>query len=136
MSEDLLNIINSSFDNVNIWIFTQDYIYGMIPVDEIGSRWLEVSYTFGEDEPLLKTERGADLSLQFLLEEVSKGVSFYVEDLKVAKLKDFVKSIEKKPSNEKIKALIDELVNNTSNYSADLSIIKNKDDLEKIKDKL
>jgi len=128
---DFKAIVDSSFDNgIPFWIYTSDYIFGMIPVDATGTRWKEVSYTFEEpDNPLFVTERTADLSFQFLLEEVEKGVSFYVEDLKIPLVKEFAKTLEGKPGPEKINAVIAELINNSSKYSSNLPIIKNKGEL-------
>ena len=138
MSDEFKNLVDSSYDNgTPFWIYTKDYIFGMVPVDAGGERWTEVSYTFDDpDEPLFKTERKADLSFQFLLEEVSKGVSFYVEDLNVNKLKEFAKSIDAKPGPEKINALISELTNNSSGYSANLPVVKDKAGLQILKDKV
>ena len=139
MAEELKTIIDSSYDITSFipfWTYNQDYIYGMVPVDPDGSRWTEFSYTFEDDDPFVKTERNADLSYQFLFEEVVKGIPFYVEDFNINKIKDFTKSIEAKSSTEKINALITELINNSSNYSANLPIIKKKEELEKLKEKL
>jgi hypothetical protein len=102
----------------------------MVPVDASGTRWKEISYTFEEPEnPLFVTERTADLSFQFLLEEVEKGVSFYIEDLKIPLFKEYAKTLEGKSGPEKINAIITELVNNSNKYSSNLPIIKNKDEL-------
>lgn len=141
MSEEFKGIVDSSYDNAEnnavFWVYTKDYIFGMLPANPDGSRWTEVSYTFEDpDEPLVKTERSADLSFQFLLEEVSKGVSFYVEDLNVYKIKEFAKTVESKPGPEKINALISELNGNPSSYSANFPIIKSKDELQVLKDKV
>ena len=138
MSEDFKNIVDSSFNNgTPFWTYNKDYIYGMIPADPDGNRWTEVSYTFQEaDDPLIKNERSADFSYQFLFEEVEKGIPFYVEDFNVNNVKEYVKTIEGKPGPEKIKSLISELINNGSNYSANLPIIKSKDDLGKLKEKV
>ena len=140
MAEEFKNIIDSSYDMglTPFWIYTPDYIYGMIPADTNGDRWVEVSYTFEDpDEPLYKTERNADLSFQFLLgEELGKGVSGYVEDFKVITIKEFAKGLEGKSGSEKIQALTAELINNTSTYSANFPIIKSKDELGKLKEKL
>ena len=89
MSEEFKIIIDSSFDNgTPLWIYTSDYIYGIVPT--AGDKWLEVSYTFEDpDEPLMKGEKGADFAYQLMMEEISKGVTFYVEDLKVPLLKEF-----------------------------------------------
>ena len=66
MSEEFKSIVEASYDKgTPFWIYTSDYIYGMIPSD--GERWVEISYTFEDpDEPLVKTERNANLSYQFL----------------------------------------------------------------------
>ncbi|NVM18378.1 MAG: hypothetical protein HWN80_11730 [Candidatus Lokiarchaeota archaeon] len=135
---DFKAIVDSSFDNgVPFWIYTSDYIFGMIPVDASGTRWKEVSYTFEEqDNPLFVTERAADLSFQFLLEEVEKGVSFYVEDLRIPLVKEFAKTLEGKPGPEKINAVIAELINNSSRYSSNLPIIKSKDELGTLTSKI
>ena len=107
----------------------------MIPSDN--DRWIEVSYTFEDpDEPFLKTERNADLSFQFLLEEVKKGVSFYVEDLKVPLLKEFAGTLEGKPGGEKMNSIIAELINNSNKYSPNLPIIRSKDQLNILKEKV
>jgi hypothetical protein len=128
---DFKAIVESSFDNgIPFWIYTNDYIFGMIPVEASGTRWKEVSYTFEEQEnPLFVTERAADLSFQFLLEEVEKGVSFYVDDLKIPLVKEFAKTLEGKSGPEKMNAVIAELINNSSKYSSKLPIIKSKDEL-------
>jgi len=139
MSEEFKKIVDSSFDNPNflpLWIYNQDYIYGIIPADPNGQRWIEISYTFEEDEPFMKSERNSDLSFQFLFEELEKGISFYTEDFNVNKLKSFVKTLEAKSGTEKIKSLINELINNCSNFSKNLPIIKNKNELNKLKEKL
>ena len=135
-AEEFKVIVDSSFDKgTPLWIYTKDYIYGIVPADN--DRWLEVSYSFDDpDEPLVKAEKGADLAFPLLLEELTKGVSFYVEDLKVAVLKDFAKGLEGKSGSEKISTLIAELINNTGNYSSNLPIITSKDDLGTLKGKL
>ena len=128
---DFKAIVESSYDNgTPFWIYTSDYIFGMVPVDASGARWKEVSYTFEEpDNPLFVTERDADLSFQFLLEEVEKGVSFYVDDLKIPMIKEYAKTLDGKLGPEKMNAIINELVNNSITYSANLPIIKSKDEL-------
>jgi hypothetical protein len=138
MSEEFKAIIDSSFDNgTPIWLYTDDYIFGMVPVDGNGNRWKEVSYTFAEkDNPLYVTEREANLSFQFLLEEVEKGVSFYVEDLNVLLIKEFTDSLEGKSGPEKMNSFISELIQNSSKYSAALPIVKNKDQLSELKNKV
>jgi len=135
-AEEFKAIVDSSFDKgTPLWIYTKDYIYGIVPADN--DRWLEVSYSFDDpDEPLVKAEKGADLAFPLLLEELTKGVSFYVDDLKVAVLRDFVKGLEGKSGSEKISTLIAELINNTGNYSSNLPIITSKDDLGTLKGKL
>jgi hypothetical protein len=136
MSEEFKVIVDSSYDKgTPFWLYTSDYIFGMIPTDN--DRWIEVSYTFEDpDEPLFKTERNADLSFQFLLEEVEKGVSFYVEDLKVPLLKEFAASLEGKGGTEKINAITSELISNSAKYSANLPIIRSKDELSILKEKV
>jgi len=138
MSDEFKNLVDSSYDNgTPFWIYTNDYIFGMVPADPNGERWSEVSYTFDDpDEPLVTTERKADLSYQFLLEEVLKGVSFYVEDLNINKLKEFAKSIDAKSGPEKMNAVISELINNSNEYSANLPVIKDKAGLQILKEKL
>ena len=135
MSEEFKALVDSSYDNGGpIWMYTKDYIYGMVPAG--GDRWTEISYTFEDpDEPLYTTERGADLSFQFLMEELSKGVSFEVDDLKVLVLKDFANSLDS--GSVKIIGLINELISNTGNYTAHTDfLIKSKDDLGKLKEKV
>jgi len=136
MSEEFKAIVDSSYDKgTPFWLYTSDYIFGMIPTDN--DRWIEVSYTFEEpDEPFFKTERNADLSFQFLLEEVEKGVSFYVEDFKVPLLKEFTIILEGKSGIDKMNAIISELIGNSAKYSANLPIIKSKDQLNKLKEKV
>ena len=138
MSEEMKAIIDASYDNgTPIWLYTTDYIFGMVPVDSSGGRWTEISYTFEDpDEPLAKTERSADLSFQFLLEEVEKGVSFYVDDLKVPLVKEFAKSIEGQSGPEKIQAFISELISNSAKYSSKFPIIKGKDEIDALKGKI
>jgi len=135
---DFKAIVDSSFDNgIPFWIYTSDYIFGMIPVDASGARWKEVSYTFEEpDNPLFVTERTANLSFQFLLEEVEKGVSFYVDDLKIPLVKEFAKNLEGKSGSEKINSVIAELINNSDRYSSKLPIIKSKDELGTLTSKI
>ena len=136
MSEEFKAIVDSSYDKgTPFWLYTNDYIFGMIPTDN--DRWIEVSYTFEEpDEPFYKTERNADLSFQFLLEEVEKGVSFYVEDLKVPLLKEFTITLEGKSGIDKMNAIISELIGNSAKYSANFPIIKSKDQLNMLKEKV
>ncbi len=138
MSEEFKAIVDSSFDNgTPLWLYTKDYIYGVIPLDPEGNRWKEVSYTFDDpEEPLIIKERNADLTFQFVLEEVEKGTAFYVEDLKVVKIKDFAKSLDNKPGPEKLRTLINELINNSQEYSENLPIIKSKEELGILKEKL
>jgi len=128
---DFKAIVESSYDNgMPFWIYTSDYIFGMVPVDASGTRWKEVSYTFEEpDDPLFVTERAADLSFKFLLEEVEKGVTFYVKDLKIPMFKEYAKTLEGKPGSEKMNAIIKELVENSTKYSDNLPIIKSKDEI-------
>ena len=136
MSEEFKTLVDTSFDKgTPFWLHTKDYIFGMVPTDN--DRWIEVSYTFEDpDEPFFKTERNADLSFQFLLEEVEKGVSFYVEDLKVPLLKEFVSSLEGKSGPDKMNAIVAELTNNSDNYSTNLPVIKSKDQLNILKEKV
>ncbi|MFX1315022.1 MAG: hypothetical protein ACFE9T_04110 [Promethearchaeota archaeon] len=134
--EEFTNLVDSSFNKgIPLWIYTKDYIYGMVPADN--DRWVEISYTFEDpEEPLFTTERNADLSFQFLFEELSKGISFYVEDFNVQKIKDFAAGLEGKPGSEKIRSVIIELINNSTNYSSNLPIIKNKNELGTLKGKI
>ena len=139
MSDEFKALVDSSFDSgiIPLWLYGQEYIYGMIPSDSDGLRWIEVSYSFeDEEDPLFKNERNADLSYQFLLEEIIKAVPYQVEDYNVKNITDFTKSLEMKSDIDKIKEVITELINNSGNYSANLPIIKNKEDLEKLKEKL
>lgn len=138
MSEEFKNLVDESFERnfTPIWIYTDDYIYGMMPADKDGTRWTEVSYTFEMDDPLVKRERSADLSYQFLFEELEKGVSFYIKDFNVNNLKDFANSIQNEPGPEKVKALIEDLINNPDKYSANLPIIKSKDESTLLKEKV
>jgi len=131
-------IIDASYDNgTPIWLHTTDYIFGMVPVDSSGGRWTEISYTFEDpDEPLAKTERSAELSFQFLMEEVEKGVSFYIDDLKVPLIKEFAKVLESKSGPEKINALIAELITNSTKYSSNFPIIKGKGEVDVLKGKI
>jgi hypothetical protein len=136
MSEEFKTLVDSSFDKgTPFWLHTKDYIFGMVPTDN--DRWIEVSYTFEDpDEPFFKTERNADLSFQFLLEEVEKGVSFYVDDLKVPLLKEFATSLEGNSGPQKMSAIITELINNSDKYSTSLPVIKSKDQLKILKEKV
>jgi len=136
MSEEFKVLVDTSFDKgTPFWLHTKDYIFGMVPTDN--DRWIEVSYTFEDpDEPFFKTERNAELSFQFLLEEVEKGVSFYVEDLKVPLLKEFVSSLEGKSGSDKMNSIIAELTNNSDKYSTSLPVIKSKDQLNILKEKV
>ncbi|KKK44742.1 hypothetical protein LCGC14_0977060 [marine sediment metagenome] len=136
MSEEFKALVDSSYDKgTPFWIHTSDYIFGMVPTDD--DRWVEVSYTFEEpDEPFYKTERDADLSFQFLLEEVEKGVTFYVKDLKVPLLKEFANSLESQSGAEKMNAIISELISNAEKYSANFPIIKSKDQLNILKERV
>ena len=137
MSEEFKSIVDSSYDvGTPIWIYTDDYIYGMIPTE--GDRWKEVSYTFADpNEPLHVSERGANLSYQFLLEELEKGVSFYVKDFDVNAVKAFEEQIQGKSDSEKIQAVIDEIINNTEKYTEHTDfLIQSKDELGKLKEKV
>jgi hypothetical protein len=138
MSEEFIAIVDASYNNgTPIWLYTDDYIFGMVPVNADGARWTEVSYTFEDpDQPLVKNERGADLSFQFLLEEVEKGVSFYVKDLNVISIKEFAKNLDDKSGPEKMSIFVSELINNSEKYSSNLPIIKSKEDLSILKQKL
>ncbi|MBN1215344.1 MAG: hypothetical protein JXA99_07850 [Candidatus Lokiarchaeota archaeon] len=138
MSEEFKNLVDQSFEKgINpIWIYTNDYIYGMFPVDDGASRWMEVTYDFDSDDPILKKERNADLSFQFLFEELEKGVSYYIEDFNVNNLKQFAATVENKSGSEKLTAIINDLINNTDKYSANLPIIKSKNDANILKEKV
>jgi len=136
MSEDFKAIVDSSYENgTPLWIYTSDYVYGMVPT--AGDKWIEVSYTFEDpDEPLMKGEKGVDIAYQLMMEEISKGLTFYVDDLKVPALKQFAEGSGKSGS-ELIKAVIEELNNNTANYTANTDfLIKNKGDIGKLKEKV
>ena len=136
MSEEFKVIVDSSYDNgIPLWIYTSDYIYGIVPTT--GDKWLEVSYTFEDpDEPLMKGEKGADFAYQLMMEEISKGVTFYIEDLKVPLLKQFAES-SGKTGSDLIAAVIEELIKNTSNYTTNTDfLIKNKAELSKLKEKV
>lgn len=138
MSEEFKSLVDESFEkNISpIWIYTDDYVYGIMPADEEGNRWTEVSYTFEMDDPLRTKERSADLSYQFLFEELEKGVSFYIKDFNVINLKDFADTIQTKPGPEKVKALINELISNPQKYSENLPIVKSKDESNILKEKV
>ncbi len=136
MSEEFKGIVDSSYDNgIPLWIYTNDYIYGVVPT--AGEKWLEVSYTFEDpDEPLIKGEKRADFAYQLMMEEISKGVTFYVEDLKVPLLKEFAGGTGKSGS-ELINVVIEELINNTSKYTSNTNfLIKSKGELGKLKEKV
>jgi len=136
MSEEFKTIVDSSYDNgIPLWIYTTDYIYGIVPTS--GDKWLEVSYTFEDpDEPLMKGEKGADFAYQLMMEEISKGVTFYIEDLKVPLLKEFAGGTGKSGS-DLITAVIEELIKNTSKYTSNTDfLIKKKDELGKLKEKV
>lgn len=136
MSEEFKTIIATSFDNGNpLWLVTSDYVYGMVPAG--GDRWTEISYTFEDpDDPLIKSEKGADLAFQLMMEEISKGLTFYVEDLKVPQLKAFAEGSGKSGS-DLITTVIQELINNTATYTSNTDfLVKSKDDLDKINSKL
>ena len=136
MSDEFKAIVDSSYDNgIPLWIYTSDYIYGMVPT--AGDKWLEVSFTFDDpDEPLMKGEKSPDFAYQLMMEEVSKGLTFYVEDLKVPLIKEFAGGTGKSGS-DLISAVIEELINNTSKYSSNTDfLIKSKDELDKLKAKV
>ncbi|MFW9828512.1 MAG: hypothetical protein ACFFEY_13055 [Candidatus Thorarchaeota archaeon] len=136
MSEEFKSIVDSSYDNgTPLWIYTTDYIYGMVPT--AGNKWLEVSYTLKEpDDPLIKGEKSPDFAYQLMMEEISKGVTFYVQDLKVPLLKEFAGGTGKS-GTELIMAVIEELINNTSKYTSNTDfLIKSKDELSKLKEKI
>ena len=138
MSDEFKSLVDEWFNrNITpIWIYTDDYIYGMMPADEEGNRWTEVSYTFEMDDPLRTKERGADLSYQFLFEELEKGVSFYIKDFNVINLKNFAETISSKSGPEKLKALITDLITNPEKYSENLPIVKSKDESNILKQKV
>ena len=136
MSEEFKSIVDSSYDNgIPLWIYTSDYIYGMVPT--VGDKWLEVSYTFEDpEEPLIKGEKSPDFAYQLMMEEISKGLTFYVEDLKVPLLKEFAGGLGQSGSGL-IAAVIEELINNTSKYTGNTDfLIKSKDELGNLKGKV
>ena len=139
MAEEFKNIIDTSYDKgiTPFWIYTTDYIYGMVPADANGDCWIEVAQTFEDpDEPLIKSEKGADLAYQLMMEEIGKGLTFYVEDLKVPQLKAFADGTGKSGS-DLIAAVVNELISNTASYSGKADfLIKSKDDLGKLKEKV
>ena len=137
MAEEFKGLVDSSFDKgTPLWLYTKDYVYGMVPADS--DRWVEVSYTFEDsDEPLVTAEKGADLAYQLMFEEISKGLTFYIEDLKVPALKEFAKGLEGKSGSERISGVVAELINNTEIYTANTDfIVKTKENLGKLKEKL
>jgi len=138
MSEEFKKLIDTSFEKSfnPIWIYTDDYLYGLMPADEEGNRWTEISYTFEMEDPLRIKERNAMLSYQFLFEELEKGVSFYVKDFNVNNLKNFANSIQDKSDPEKIKALITELKTNPEKYSENLPIVFKKENTDILKQKV
>ena len=138
MSETINDIIDSSFENgTPFWIYSNDYIFGIVPVDLEGKRWKEISYTFEDpDNPLIINERGAELSFKFLMEEVEKGISFYVKDLKIPLIKEFASSLENKSGPEQMKSIIAELISNSTTYSDNFPIIKSKEELQILRNKL
>jgi len=136
MSEEFKAIVDSSYDNgTPLWIYTPDYVYGMIPT--AGDKWIEVSYTFEDpDDPFAKGEKGANIAYPLMMEEISKGLAFFVEDLKVPALKQFAEGSGKSGS-ELIQAVIEEFTNNTANYTANTDfLVKSKDELGKLKEKV
>ena len=139
MAEEFKSIVDSSFDKgiTPFWIYTNDYVYGMVPADPNGDRWVEVSYTFEDpEEPLMTGEKGADFAYQLMMEEISKGLTFCVEDLKVPLLKQFADGSGKSGS-DLIAAVIGELINNTASYTANTDfIIRSKDEIDKLKGKV
>ncbi|TFG00918.1 MAG: hypothetical protein EU541_00995 [Promethearchaeota archaeon] len=137
MSEEFKKLVDQSFEkNIKpIWLYTKDYLYGMMPADEEGNRWTEVVYTL-EGDDLRTKERNAMLSYQFLFEELEKGVSFYDKSFNVNNLKTFADSIADKNDSEKIKALINELKTNTEKYSDDMPIVKSAEESGVLKDKV
>jgi hypothetical protein len=137
MSEEFKQLVDESFEKgfEPIWIYTEDYLYGMMPADEEGNRWTEVVYTMKGDD-LRTKERNAMLSYQFLFEELEKGVSFYDKSFNVNNLKAFADSIEDKSHSEKIKALIEELKTNTDKYSEKMPIVKSPDEANILKEKV
>ena len=136
MSEDFKAIVDSSYDNgTPLWIYTSDYLYGMVPT--AGDKWIEVSYTFEDpDDPFAQGEKGAGIAYQLMMEEISKGLAFFVEDLKVPALKQFAEGTGKSGS-ELIRAVIEEFNNNTATYTANADfLVKSKGELGKLKEKL
>ncbi len=136
MSEEFKSIVDSSYDNgTPLWIYTADYIYGMVPT--AGNKWLEVSFTLREpDDPLIKGEKSPDFAYQLMMEEISKGLTFYVQDLKVPLLKEYAGGTGKS-GNELIIAVIEELISNTSKYTSSTDfLIKSKDELSKLKENI
>jgi len=84
----------------------------------------------------MKGEKGADFAYQLMMEEISKGVTFYVEDLKGPLLKEFAGGSGKSGS-DLIIAVIDELISNTSKYTSNTDfLIKNKGELDKLKQRV
>ncbi|MBD3193504.1 MAG: hypothetical protein GF317_00500 [Candidatus Lokiarchaeota archaeon] len=138
MSEEFKSLVDQSFEKgLNpIWMYTDDYIYGMMAADESGGRWTEISYAFEMDDPLRTVERSADLSYQFLFEELEKGISFYIKDFNVLNLKNFGKSLETLSGPEKVKSLINELITNSSKYSDNFPIIKSAEESSVLKEKV
>lgn len=138
MGNEILKIIDTAFDiRTPFIVYTIDYIYGLVPLDTEGKRWKEISYMFeGEKDNLETREMAAELSFQFLCEEVEKGLSHYVEDLNVNKIKEYIESIKDKSGEEKIKMIIEELIAKSTDYSASMPIIKSKEELQVLKDKI
>lgn len=138
MDNEILKIIDTAFDiRTPFIVYTNDYIYGLVPLDADGKRWKEISYMFeGEKNNLETREMAAELSFQFLCEEIEKGLSHYVEDLNVNKIKEYIESIKDKSGEEKIKIIIEELIAKSTDYSASMPIIKSKEELQVLKDKI
>ncbi len=138
MGKKILEILDTAFDiRTPFIVYTSDYIYGLVPLDAEGKRWKEISYMFeGEKDNLETREMAAELSFQFLCEEIEKGLSHYVEDLNVIKIKEYIISLKEKSGEEKIKIIIEELIAKSTNYSASMPIIKSKEELQILKDKI
>ncbi len=75
----MLEILDKAWETTpSIIIYTDDYVYVLVPLDESKEKWQEVSFTVPEGSIEMR-ELTVKEALIYLMEEVTKGLPNYVK---------------------------------------------------------
>ncbi len=99
-AKEMAALMAKAWENTpSVIISTEDYLYALFPIDEKREKWTEASLTF-PDLTLEKRELDTKLALEYLIEEITKGMPNYGQvpivtskgefDQAVGRLKDYV----------------------------------------------